>query len=133
MENRQAKGNRPISTGLGRQRGMSLIGLIIAAIFVGFIALVVMKTVPLYIADQKLTTMFESLEKESASNPTAIRKTIEKQLYINEVDDHFDAEDFDIRPVSGGYRVTYNYDGRATLFGNLSIVAAFDHQARVSN
>lgn len=122
-----------MSTGVGRQRGMSLIGLIIGAIFVGFIALVVMKTVPLYIADQKLTTIFETLGEESFSRPAAIRQHIEKQLNINEVDDHFEVEDFDIRPVSGGYRVTYNYDGRATLFGNLSIVAAFDHQTRVSN
>ncbi|MGM0516200.1 MAG: DUF4845 domain-containing protein [Pseudomonadota bacterium] len=133
MENRYAKGSRSMSTSFGRQQGMSLIGLIIGAIFIGFIALVVMKTVPLYIADQKLTTIFQNLEEESASSPAEIRKTVDKQLYINEVDDHFDEKDFDIRPVSGGYQVTYNYDGRAKLFANLSIVAEFRHQVRVSN
>ena len=116
-----------------RQRGMSLVGLIISAIVLGFAALVVMQVVPLYIADQKLTTIFESLGEESAGSPNEIRKMINKRLDINEIDEKFDPKDFDIRPVTGGYRVTYNYDGRATLVGNLSLVAEFRHQTRVSN
>ncbi|MFO7582994.1 DUF4845 domain-containing protein [Guyparkeria sp.] len=128
----QAKGNRQLMSA-GRQGGMSLIGLIIGAIVLGFAALVVMQVVPIYIADQKLVTIFKSLEKETVSGPAEIRRIADKQLYINEVDDHFDPKDFDIRPVAGGFDVKYNYEGRATLFGNLSLVAEFEHQVRVSN
>ncbi|MFN2381309.1 MAG: DUF4845 domain-containing protein [Guyparkeria sp.] len=117
----------------GRQRGMSLVGLVIAAIVLGFAALVVMQVVPLYIADQKLKTIFKSLEEESAGSPAEIRRKIDKQLDINEADDRFDSKEFDIRPVTGGFNVTYNYDGRATLLGNLSLVAEFRHQTRVRN
>ena len=116
-----------------RQGGMSLVGLFLAAIGLGLAALVVMKVVPLYIADQKLTSIFESIGEESAGSPHDIRRMLAKRLDINEVDDEFDPDDFEIRPVSGGYRVTYNYDGRAVLFGNLSLVASFRHQTRVSN
>ena len=116
-----------------RQRGMSLVGLILAAIGLGLAALVVMQVVPLYIADQKLTSVFKSIGEESAGSPAEIRRMIAKRLDINEVDDKFDPKEFEIRPVTGGYRVTYNYDGRATLFGNLSLVAEFKHQTRVSN
>lgn len=116
-----------------RQAGMSLVGLIIAAIVLGFAALVVMKVVPLYIADQKLTSIFESIGEETAASPREIRRMIAKRLDINEADDRFDPKDFDIRPVTGGFSVTYNYDGRARLLGNLSLVAAFKHQTRVSN
>lgn len=121
------------AAGATRQGGMSLVGLIIAAIVLGFAALVVMQVVPLYIADQKLTTIFKGLEEVSAGSPAEIRRTIDKQLDINEVDDRFDSKEFEIRPVTGGYSVSYNYDGRATLFGNLSLVAEFKHQTRVSN
>ena len=116
-----------------RQGGMSLVGLILAAIGLGLAALVVMQVVPLYIADQKLTSVFKSIEQETAGSPAEIRRMLAKRLDINEVDDKFDPKDFEIRPVTGGYRVTYNYDGRATLFGNLSLVAEFQHQTRVSN
>ncbi|MFW6021106.1 MAG: DUF4845 domain-containing protein, partial [Guyparkeria sp.] len=91
------------------------------------------QVVPLYIADQKLSTIFKSLEEESAGSPAEIRRKIDKQLDINEIDDHFDSKDFEIRPVRGGHNVIYNYDGRATLLGNLSLVAEFRHQTRVSN
>ncbi len=138
MENSVSKG--PIrgqlsgrAFGATRQGGMSLVGLIIAAIVLGFAALVVMQVVPLYIADQKLTSIFKGLEEVSAGSPAEIRRTIDKQLDINEVDERFDSKDFEIRPVTGGYNVTYNYAGRATLFGNLSLVAEFKHQTRVSN
>lgn len=138
MENGVMKEVNPINALQGgavgrRQGGMSLVGLIIAAIVLGFAALVVMQVVPLYIADQKLTTIFKSLEGEAAGSPAEIRRKIDKQLDINEVDDRFDSKEFEIRPVTGGYSVTYNYDGRATLFGNLSLVAEFKHQTRVSN
>lgn len=116
-----------------RQGGMSLVGLIIAAIVLAFAALVVMKVVPLYIADQKLTTIFKSIGEESAASPHEIRRMIARRLDINEADDRFDPKDFEIRPVTGGFSVTYNYDGRARLLGNLSLVAEFKHQTRVSN
>lgn len=126
--------NRSAFTAIGRrQGGMSLVGLIIAAIGLGLAALVVLKVVPLYIADQKLTTIFKSIEQETAGSPAEIRRMLAKRLDINEVDDKFSPKDFEIRPVTGGYQVTYNYDGRAQLFGNLSLVAAFKHQTRVSN
>ena len=126
--------NRNIGIIAGRrQGGMSLVGLFLAAIGLGLAALVVMKVVPLYIADQKLTSVFESIGQEAAGSPHEIRRMLAKRLDINEVDDKFDPKDFEIRPVTGGYRVTYNYDGRAQLFGNLSLVAAFQHQTRVSN
>lgn len=127
------KGNRARGPRARRQGGMSLLGLIFTAIVLGFAALVVMRVVPLYITDQKLTAIFKSLSERSADSPAEIRRRIDKQLDINEIDDRFDSGEFEIRPVSGGYRVTYNYDGRATLFGNLSLVAEFKHQTRVSN
>ena len=116
-----------------RQGGMSLVGLILTAIGLGLAALVVMQVVPLYIADQKLTSVFKSLEEERAGSPEDIRRLLWKRLDINEIDEKFDPKDFEIRPVTGGYQVTYNYDGRATLFGNLSLVAEFQHQTRVRN
>lgn len=133
MENCKVNGHHLFHGRPRREQGMSLVGLIIAAIVLGFAALVVMQVVPLYIADQKLTTIFESLEEESAASPIEIRRKIDKRLNINEVDERFDSDEFDIRPVTGGFNVTYNYEGRATLFGNLSLMAEFKHQARVSN
>ena len=117
---------------VGRQRGMSLLGLIFTAFVVFFIAILLMKVVPLYLADQKITSIFHQL-KDFSGDRREIVATIDKQLDINEIDDRFSAKDFKIQPAgNGGYNVTFNYEGRAAIFGNLSIVADFKHQAHVS-
>lgn len=115
----------------GRQRGMSLIGLIIAAMAIFFAAILVMKIVPLYLTDQKISSIFKGLQSFSG-DPYKIRERIEKQLDINEIDDKYKAKDFKITPAGNGYSVTFNYDAKASIVGNLSVVAAFKHQVHVS-
>ncbi len=117
--------------GLNRQSGMTLIGLIMYAFIAFFIAILLMKVVPLYLTDQKITSIFTQL-KNFHGDPSEIRKTINKQLDINEIDNMTD-KDFKITPIgNGGSKVVYNYEGRADIVGNLSIVASFEHQVNVS-
>lgn len=113
-----------------RQSGMTLVGLIIYAFIAFFIAILLMKIVPLYLTDQKISSIFNQL-KNFHGDAHAIRETIDKQLDINEID-NMTSKDFKITPFGNGLRVTYNYDGRADIIGNLSVVAAFEHQADVS-
>lgn len=115
-----------------RQAGMTLIGLILYAFIAFFIAILLMKVVPLYLTDQKITSIFTQL-KDFHGGPPEIRATIDKQLDINEIDNITAAKDFKITPIgNGGSKVVYNYEGRADIVGNLSIVATFEHQVNVS-
>lgn len=115
---------------LRRQSGLTLVGLIIYAFVAFFIAILLMKVVPLYLTDQKITSIFNQL-KNFHGDAQAIRSTIDKQLDINEID-NMTSKDFKITPFGNGLRVTYNYDGRADIVGNLSVVASFEHQVDVS-
>lgn len=115
----------------GRQRGMSLIGLFIAAMAIFFAAILVMKIVPMYLTDQKISSIFKQL-KDFTGSPHEIRETIDKQLDINEIDDQYHAKDFKITPAGNGYRVVFNYQAKASIVGNLSVVADFEHQVHVS-
>jgi hypothetical protein len=118
--------------GLNRQSGMTLIGLIMYAFIAFFIAILLMKVVPLYLTDQKITSIFTQL-KNFHGDPMLIRSTIDKQLDINEINNITAAKDFKITPLgNGGSKVEYNYEGRADIVGNLSVVASFAHQVNVS-
>lgn len=112
------------------QQGMSLIGLIIAAFVIFFLALLVMKIVPLYLTDQKISSIFKQLQGTS-STAYDIRDTIDKQLDINEIE-QYTAKDFSITPAGNGFRVQFNYDAKAHIAGNLYVVAEFRHQVHVS-
>jgi hypothetical protein len=123
--------NHNASRIIARQSGMTLIGLIMYAFIAFFIAILLMKVVPLYLTDQKITSIFTQL-KNFHGDAMAIRSTIDKQLDINEIN-NMTSKDFKISPLgNGGYKVEYNYDGRAEIVGNLSIVASFEHQVNVS-
>lgn len=113
------------------QSGMTLIGLIMYAFIAFFLAILIMKIVPLYLTDQKISSIFKQLESFHG-DAQQIRSTIGKQLDINEIDDRIHAKDFKITPFGNGLKVTYNYDARADIVGNLSVVAAFDHTVNVS-
>lgn len=112
------------------QSGMTLIGLIMYAFIAFFLAILLMKVVPLYLTDQKITSIFAQL-KNFHGDETQIRSTIDKQLDINEID-NINAKDFKITPFGNGLKVTYNYDGRADIVGNLAVVASFTHSVNVS-
>lgn len=112
------------------QQGMSLIGLIIAAFVIFFLAILVMKIVPLYLTDQKISSIFKQLKSVSGT-PHDIRNVIDKQLDINEID-KYTPKDFDITPFGNGYRVQFNYDAKAHIVGNMYVVAEFRHQVNVS-
>ncbi len=113
-----------------RQSGMTLIGLIMYAFIAFLLAILLMKVVPLYLRDQKITSIFTQL-KTFHGEPMYIRSAIGKQLDINVIND-ITSKDFKIKPHGNGYTVTYNYDGRANIVGNLSVVASFTHSVNVS-
>lgn len=121
---------RNFKHGFNRQSGMTLIGLIMYAFIAFFVAILLMKVVPLYLTDQKITSIFTQL-KNFHGDPQEIRSTIDKQLDINEID-NITSKDFKITPLGNGFKVVYNYEGRADIVGNLSIVASFEHQVNVS-
>lgn len=125
------KFGQEFKSGLNRQSGMTLIGLIMYAFIAFFVAILLMKVVPLYLTDQKITSIFTQL-KNFHGDPPEIRSTIDKQLDINEID-NITSKEFKITPLgNGGSKVVYNYEGRADIVGNLSIVASFEHQVNVS-
>ncbi|OZB54943.1 MAG: hypothetical protein B7X35_09785 [Halothiobacillus sp. 14-56-357] len=112
------------------QSGMTLIGLIMYAFIAFFLAILLMKVVPLYLTDQKISSIFKQLQTFHG-DAMQIRSTIDKQLDINEID-NITSKDFKITPFGNGLKVTYNYDGRADIVGNLAVVASFTHSVNVS-
>lgn len=119
-----------ITTSRRHQSGMTLVGLIMYAFIAFFLAILLMKVVPLYLTDQKITSIFNQL-KNFHGDEQQIRSTIDKQLDINEID-NMSSKDFKITPFGNGLTVTYNYDGRADIVGNLAVVASFKHTVNVS-
>jgi hypothetical protein len=113
---------------------MTFVGLVLVLALVGFVALVVIKTLPIYIESMKVDAALASIMGESgieqASVPE-IRKKFARRMSIDQVDRFTESNVKDYMEVvkdGSNLAITVSYEARAELFGNLSLVADFEKQ-----
>lgn len=119
--------NAPL-TSADRQRGLTLIGLLVAGVFVALIALVGMRVVPSvieYMAIKKAVVRAAS----SSDSPSEIRTAFERSASI----DDFTAitgKDLVIAKVGDRQVVSFDYEKRIPLFGPASLVIQYAGNSR---
>lgn len=120
--------------GIKKQKGITLWGIAMIALIVAFFALLVVKLVPTYLMDMKISNALQGVAKQSQqSNMTnaAIRTALRKRLEI----DMISYQDFDVKQdVSfikrGRSRIIkIDYEVVTPMFVNISVLVQFDHQA----
>lgn len=117
--------------GYRQQRGMSFIGILITASFLGVLIVAGLNILPLYLDDMKMTSIFRALEKEGNGqmSRSEIVKFVQNRLDINDIDDKIALDDLQVEAIPGnGKRVVFEYEARAPLLGNLDAVATFYHE-----
>ncbi|TQV64663.1 MAG: DUF4845 domain-containing protein [Halothiobacillaceae bacterium] len=121
--------------GLKQQRGMTFIGLLMVASVAGVLIVSGLNILPLYLQDQKMSTIFKSLEKdgEGGMSRVEIVKFIQNRMDINQIEsDQVDLGGIEVEGTpGGGKRVRLEYEARAPLMGNLDAVATFHHEVIV--
>lgn len=100
-----------------RQRGMTLIGMLLLLILIGFVALIAMKVIPMYVQYYSIKSTIESVRKESVSNMTTvdIQKAIQKRFDTGYVE-NVRAQDLKIRNVPTGKALDLVYQDERELF-----------------
>lgn len=120
-------------TGIARnhaQRGMTVIGMLLLLVVIGFVALIAMKVLPMYIEYYTIKSTIESIRKEPqlAQMSTAdIHNSIQKRFDIGYVD-RLKARDLRIRndAESRGRALELVYEDERELFYGLYVVLKVD-------
>lgn len=108
----------------GRQRGMTLLGMLLLVIVIAFVALIAMKVVPMYVQYFSIKSTIESIRKEpqlAQMSTQDIQKGIAKRFdigYVNNVR----AEDLKIKNEQGGRSIELVYNDERELFYGLYVV-----------
>ena len=108
----------------GRQRGMTVIGMLLVMIVVAFVALIGMKVVPMYVQYFSIKATIESIRKEpqvAQMTPMDIQNAIQKRFDIGYVD-NISARDLKIRNERSGRVLDLIYQDERSLFYGLSVV-----------
>ena len=107
-----------------RQRGMTLIGMLLLLILIGFVAVIAMKVVPMYVQYYSIKSTIESIRKEpqvAQMSAQEIQNAIQKRFDIGYVD-NITARDLKIRNENRGRVLDLVYQDERALFYGLSVV-----------
>ena len=114
-----------------RQRGMTVIGMLLLMIVIGFVALIAMKVVPMYVQYYAVKAAIESVRKGSPiaqMSPSDIHDAIDKRFYTSYVNrEKIRARDFKItNDPKKGRVLELVYNDEQSLFYGLFIVLKVD-------
>ncbi len=116
-----------------RQAGMTTLGMIILALFVGLFAFAFIRLVPVYLNYVKISGVIDGVHQEfdgKSPTRTAIRASIERRFDVESVG-VITAREVSVTSVDGGFEVRADYDHTAPFIANVSFTVHFDKTALV--
>jgi hypothetical protein len=117
------------------QRGLGWFGLLLVLAVIGFVAIVVVKTLPLYLNQMKVASGVHATatDPENAKADTyVLRRELQKYWDINDVD-YLTVSEIDVKRTNTGRFLSYDYEARAHLFYNIYIVIEFADDVPLAN
>ncbi len=112
---------------LKRQRGLSPLGWIALLLVIGFAAIVAIRIVPVYMDYYAVVSSAKSVHTQGAlqgGTEQELRRALDKQLSINDVNDIGD-DIVTIKRSRNGIEMTVDYEVREHLIGNIDLVMKF--------
>jgi hypothetical protein len=110
-----------------RQRGLGLWGWIFVLGVIGFVALVALKLIPIYLAELGIQRVVSSTAKDPGNGSLALpelRKAMRTRWDVEGITT-LRVEDVKLVKSGTGRALTYDYKAEAELFYNISLVVHF--------
>ncbi len=111
-----------------RQRGMTAISMAMILALIGFVAIIFVKLIPVYLENFKITTALTALEDDpraQGAGKAVIREILLKKLDIDDVH-KVSAKDIVIEKTKEGLAVTIKHETRVHMFGNVDALVTYE-------
>lgn len=115
------------------QRGLGMWGMLFVFLVIGFVALVTMKCLPIYLNQLKVETAVTAIADDSSfskATPFEIRRALQRRWDVDDVK-HLKTKDIKIQRADNTRTLSYDYEVKVGLFANISIVIQFKDTRRV--
>jgi Domain of unknown function (DUF4845) len=116
-----------------KQAGMTTVGFLILAVFIGLFAFAFIRLTPVYLNYMKVAGVLDGVHQEFDSqnaSRNAIRTSISRRFDVESVS-QIEAKDIKVTTDDGGFVVQAVYDHTAPFIGNVSFTVHFDKQVVV--
>ncbi len=111
-----------------RQNGITMLGFLILALFVGLIAFGALRLTPVYLNYAKVVGVVDGVldefDGQNASRPD-VRRSIARRFDVESVNT-ITARDVTVKPVDGGLEVAAVYEHTTPFISNISFTVHFD-------
>lgn len=109
-----------------RQRGLSLLGMIVGLALVGFFGVLAAKLIPTYVEYWSVRKIFAAMEKNGELNapPPEVRRAYERRNAIEDVR-HVLGRDLEIRKEGGDTVVSAEWSVKVPMVANISVCIDF--------
>jgi Domain of unknown function (DUF4845) len=114
----------------GRQRGITLIGLLFWGGFLGFFAIIGMKVLPTINEFYTIRRTVEKVAVEGGATVPEIRRAFEKQKEIEYSITSIGAKDLDITKENDKVVVSFAYAKEIELFGPVSLLIKYEGRSK---
>ncbi len=118
-----------------RQRGMTMLGILVVVVVVGGWVYAGIRLLPKYLEYMRIASTLEKVRDEYDSNPGStefmLRKAVERHFDIEMVE-VITAADIEIRKEGGEFTMRAYYDDTVPLAGNVSFLIEFDKSVLVN-
>jgi Domain of unknown function (DUF4845) len=115
---------------LGRQRGVTLLGLVFWAIVVAFAALLVMKVLPTVNEYYTIQRAVSKVAKEGGTTVPELRTAFERQKQIEYSITAISGSDLEITKVNDKIVLRFAYDKEIELFGPVFLVIKYRGESK---
>ena len=115
------------------EKGMTTLGFLIMAVFVGMFAFAAIRLTPVYLNYIKVSGVLNGVYEEfDSQNPSrgAIRTSIRRRFEVESVS-IISETDIKVTPDDGGFVIAAQYDHTTPYIGNLYFTVRFDKQVLV--
>lgn len=126
---------QPFAASPRSQTGLGWFGLLFVLAIIGLAAIIVIKTLPLYLNQMKIATAVSKVAQDvdnAQAEASAIRNDLQRYWDIDDVEQLSVAE-IKVKRTEAGRFISYDYEARADLFYNISIVVHFADDVPLAN
>ena len=111
-----------------RQQGMTTLGFIILAAFIGMFAFGAIRLTPVFLNYMKIAGVVDGVREEfegQNASRAAVRSSLARRFDVESVS-HLNYRDIKITPVDGGFEVAAIYDHTTPFIANVSFTVHFN-------
>lgn len=112
----------PVGAPRGRQRGLSLLGLLLAAAVIIVVALVAMRVVPSALEYRAIVSAINKISTSGATNPREVQVAFDRFAAVDDITSIAGKDLVVERGSDGKMLVSFQYEKRIPLFGPASLV-----------